>query len=182
MVAFVARERTFPRPNALVRFLRRKAKLLADMIAGALEATGFFRHEPPQLPAGFLLEFAAVLQLGLWERQGLQEYLPAALPSYREATRNFSRRASKGPAEFEGPSPAPLSQQVLGVFIQHFASGGPKFFQTDPLVGDVDEEEFADVLAEFLWTHRSELTRFFQTTDSCGESQPEGPRPVLPTR
>ena len=134
------------------------AQRRAALTAAVLDATGIFKSEPCRLPAAFLLELSAVCELGLWERQGLRVYLDTDLPTFREAAAELSRRADKGLAEFEGPDAARLSQRVLRVWMQHFAWDGPQRLGCDTLVGAVDEDEFAAVLAEFLLEHRHDLS------------------------
>lgn len=41
------------------------ARRVADLTAATLDATGLFPDRPTRLPAGFLLELGAVLELGL---------------------------------------------------------------------------------------------------------------------
>jgi len=64
----------------------------------------------------------------------------------------------KGPKEFEGPDAAPLSPRVLRVWVEQFAWDGPELIGADVVVGDFDDVEFVDVLAELIWKHRDELT------------------------
>jgi hypothetical protein len=142
-----------------VRAVARHAERQADLTAMALDATGLFRNRAAVLPAGFLLELAAVLELGLWERQGLRPYLDIDLPTFPEAAEELAVRAKKGFAEFDGLDPAPLSRRVLQAWMQHFAWEGPDLLQADFILGDVDEDQFAQVLADFVWQHRQELSK-----------------------
>jgi hypothetical protein len=141
--------------QAVVRHAGRQA----DLTAAALDETGLFPDRPTVLPAGFLLELAAVLELGLWERQGLRPYLDIDLPTYREAADELAARAKRGFAEFDGLDATPLSHRVLQAWMQHFAWEGPDLLQADFILGDVDEDQFANVLADFVWQHRKELSK-----------------------
>ena len=132
------------------------------MTTAALDAAGLFKSEAPQLPAGFLLELSAVIELGLWERHGLRRHLNTDLPTFRQAAAALGARALKGPAEFDGPDAAPLSGRVLQVWVEHFAWDGPELIGADVVVGDFDDDEVVDVLAEFIWTHRHELTNLLR--------------------
>jgi hypothetical protein len=130
----------------------------AKLVAAALEATGLFRDRPVRLPAGFLLEFAAVLQLGAWESQGLDVHVAAGIPTFSVACQQLAERARNGPPEFEDPIPTPLMTSVLQILVRHFAWKGPGVLNADILLDDLDDDKFIDRLAEFLWTHRTELT------------------------
>jgi hypothetical protein len=136
----------------------RNAQRRADLTAATLEATGLFKSDPCRLPAAFLLELSAVLELGLWERQGLRAYLDTDLPTFREAADALARRAAKGPAEFDGSNAALLSKHVLQAWMDHFAWEGPDLLHADFVLGDVDEDQLAQVLADFVWQHRRELS------------------------
>jgi hypothetical protein len=144
-------------PDELVGALVRRAERQADVTADWLKAAGLFRSGPPRLPAACLLELAAVLELGIWERHGLRGHLEVDLPTYREAADQLAARCMKGPAEFHGPNATPLSLRVLRVWMEHFAWEGPDLLQADVVVGDLDEDVFIDLLAEFVWTYRHEL-------------------------
>ena len=89
-----------------IRAATRNAIRQADLTAVALNATGVFtsaegeRPDWSRLPPGYLLELAATIQIGLWERQGLLPHLAPDLPSFHEAAQVLLDRAGKGPAEF----------------------------------------------------------------------------------
>jgi hypothetical protein len=104
-----------------------------------------------------LLELGAVLELGVWERVGFRQHLNVDLPTYREAADELAARCRKGPEEFDGPNATPLARQVLRVWTENFAWDGPDLVQADVVVGDFEEDEFIELLAEFVWNHRHEL-------------------------
>lgn len=149
-------------PTPLLRAVTRRAESHAALTASCLEDVGLLSAESSQLPGAFLLELAATLQLGLWEKDDLRRRLDVDLPSYREAVDALVARCAKGPSEFAGSDAAPLSQCVLRVCIEHFAWDGPPHLQADIIVGDVNEDEFIDLLAEFVWSHRCELEHLVQ--------------------
>lgn len=148
------------------------ARQRADLTAAALDATGIFTTKPAHLPAGFLLELGAVLELGLWERNGLRQFLATDLPSFHDAAAELAARASKGPKEFDGSDAAPLSQRVLRYWIEHFAWDGPRHLRADVVLGPVDEDQFADLMADFVWQHRHELSQLLapESTEHLRES------------
>jgi hypothetical protein len=159
MVTIPTRDGPLRVPDATVWAVARHAERQADLTAAYLEATGLFNGKPVQLPAGFLLELAAVLEPGLWERQDLRRHLDVDLPTYREAADQLAARAAKGRAEFDGPDATSLSGRVLQVWIDNFAWDGPELLGTDIVVGHVDEDVFVDVMAKFVWKYRHEIAR-----------------------
>ena len=143
-----------------IRAIARHAERKAQLTAAVLDATGVFREGPTRFPAGFLLELGAVLELGMWERQGLREFLDTDLPSFREAADALLARARRGPTAFDSPDDASsLSSRVLQTWMKHFAWEGPDLLNADFIVSDVDEDQFANMLADFVWQHRHELFR-----------------------
>jgi hypothetical protein len=61
-------------PDALVQGATQLAERHAELAARWLGAVGFAPPRPLNVPAAFLLELAAVLQVGEWERQGVVAY------------------------------------------------------------------------------------------------------------
>lgn len=149
--------------DPLVHAVARNAAFVADLTAAVLDKTGIF---PPatqkKLPAGFLLELGAVLQIGFWERNGIVVHQSAGLPSYREASKDLAARAERGPAEFADPAAISLSRAVMAFWIEHFAWEGKQLLGSDIVVDEVEEDQFADMLAEFLWKHRHQLSGFLE--------------------
>ena len=146
-----------------IRAATRNAIRQADLTAVALNATGVFasaKGEHPdwsRLPPGYLLELAATIQIGLWERQGLLPHLAPDLPSFHEAAQMLLDRAAKGPAEFRGADATPLSRRVTQEYLDRFAWDGPELLDAEVVLGDASEDDFIDLLAQFVWTHRHEL-------------------------
>ena len=157
MVTSVTCEGPLPFPDALVRAVARHAERQADLTDTYLRVSGLCRAEGIRLPAAALLELAAVLELGAWEKCGVRRHLDVDLPTYREAADTLADRCTKGPAKFKGPKAAPLAQEVLRVWIEHFAWDGPDTLKAEIILGEVDEDQFADILAEFVWQHRHAL-------------------------
>ncbi|MEA1951730.1 MAG: hypothetical protein U9N87_10120, partial [Planctomycetota bacterium] len=44
-------------------------------------------------------------------------------------------------------------------WMRHFAWDGPDILHAECVLGDVDEEQFAQVLADFVWQHRHQLSK-----------------------
>lgn len=100
-------------PEALVQAATRHAERQADLTGTYLHASGLGKNGEVRLPAAALLELAAVLELGVWERRSLRPHLEVDLPTYREAANQLAARCMKGPSEFEGLNATPLAMRVL---------------------------------------------------------------------
>ena len=162
MVTYATSDGSLPLPDTLIHAAVRSAHRRADLTMAGLAATGLFESKPPQLPAAFLLEFSAVMELGVWERYGLREHLDVNLPTFAEAIADLVDRALRGPSAFADPSSAELSERVFRVWVEHFAWEGLELLSTDAVVGDFDNDDFVEELADLIWTHRHELTRLFR--------------------
>ena len=169
MVTFQTSEGPLVLPDITVQAVARRAERLADLTGGFLQSS-FPTPGEVKLPAAVLLELAAVLELGVWERQGLLEHINTDLPTYREASNQLAARCAKGSAEFERTNAAPFSQQMLCIWLEHFAWEGPEILGADMVVGEVEEDVFLDLLAEFAWTHRRELNHLLQKEPDSEET------------
>ena len=144
-------------PHAMAQAVVCHAERQADLVAIHIHATKGFDSRTTRLPAAFFLELAAVLELGLWERRDLLRHVQTHLPTYRQAADQLVARCQKGREEFDGPNATPLSIQVLRVWLEHFAWDGPEQLCAEVVLGDMNEDDFIDLLADFVWTHRHEL-------------------------
>jgi hypothetical protein len=159
MVAGVTDAELAELPESVMQAAARNAEFMAGLTGDCIRSL-VGGKAPLSFPANFLLELAAVLELGYWEQLGLSVHRDAGLPSYREAVTGLAGRVARGPAEFEGSDAAPLSRRVLCVWLERFAWNGQDLLQTEIALGDIDEENaFADLVAEFLWQHRHDTTR-----------------------
>ncbi|HCO27067.1 MAG: hypothetical protein CME31_22420 [Gimesia sp.] len=144
--------------DSLMVAIARNAEVTADLIVEVLKR--MFPGEPPEnirLPANYLLELGAVLLIGYWEFNGILAHIEAGLPSNAEASINLSERAQKGPSEFVGDNTTPIQKQVQNYWIHNLAWDGPSLMSTEMVVGEIDEDQFLDLTAEFLWQHRQDL-------------------------
>jgi hypothetical protein len=146
-------------PPALVDGLSLLADRHAVLTANWLSAIGYSAPRTLNVPAAFLLELAAVLQLGEWERQGLTAYLGIEVPTYRDAAMQLAARTKLGVSEFEGPNATSLSNFVGKVWIENFAWDGPAMLNADIVFDDSTGDILADQLAEFLWQHHEDLEK-----------------------
>jgi hypothetical protein len=108
------------------------------------------------LPPGFLLELGAVVQLKLWEAEGLAEFLPTELPTAAQAGEELFRRTRETPEEFHTQASQKLGPQVMRVWLERFAWAAPNLLQADVVLGEVDEDVLVDALAQLLWEHRDD--------------------------
>ncbi|NLS97463.1 MAG: hypothetical protein GXX96_35430 [Planctomycetaceae bacterium] len=156
MIALSTSDVSLPLPNALVHAAVRHAERQAALTAAYLKASDLIVRVNGRLPAAFLLELAAVLELALWEQQDLRRHIDVDLPTYRQAADHLAARCSKGPEEFADLQAAQLSLQVLRVWAEHFAWDAPDLLGAEVVLSDVDDD-YLDLLARFVWTHRNEL-------------------------
>ena len=101
-----------------LRAIIRHADFTAEMTALVLRNTGLASsgsegRKKADLPAGFLLELAAVLQLGVWESEGLRPYLPGDLPTFGQADAGLAARVSEDWEVMKDPEAVRLSRRVL---------------------------------------------------------------------
>ena len=143
-----------------VQALLKRADESAALVAEVLQTMGF---SPPNgskkrvlFPREFLLEFAAVLQLKTWER-GQRHHIDAGLPDYETAVSQLLSRAKSGQNSFEGGG-TELHFRVLRFWRENLAWQGIEYLSADIALGAVEEEEFLDGLAEYIWSHRHQLS------------------------
>jgi hypothetical protein len=159
MAGLVSTDGSFNAPCALEEAIAGLADRHADLTTKWLGANGYKVPRTLNVPAAFLLELAAVLQIGEWERQGLTAHLDVALPSYRDAADHLVARTKLGPSDFQGPNATRLSDLVNATWIEHFAWKGPALLSADIVFGDCDDDALAEQLASFLWEHHEELQK-----------------------
>ena len=139
--------------DALAEAVVRNSVLKAELVAGYLSALGAVCGKT-SWPAGFLRELGAVVQLKLWEIEGVAEFLDEGLPTFAEAVADLTERIERDPHLFDDPSGSTLSRKVFLVWLKCFAWEAQPIFQTDVVVGEVDEDTLLDAVAQLLWAHR----------------------------
>jgi hypothetical protein len=158
MVALVADVGMVEFPDLLVEAVARNARFTAELTGSFLrEVIG--NGNPLSLPGNFLLDLAAVLELRYRESLGPEIHKTGGLPGFREAAEDLFARVAKGPTEFEGPDAASLSRQVLCFWLERFAWEACNLLGTEIVLSDMDEAACADLVAEFLWEHRHDITK-----------------------
>ena len=156
-------------PTELHAALTRRAELHADLVGRYLTQTLALTER--RFPAVFLLELAAVLQIGLWERQGVHKHLATNVPSYAEAAAELAARANRGTSEFAGLCNATLLSRVLHAAICDLAWEGPEMLGAEFAV-DVDEEdELINLLGDFVWNNRTELNHLAEGDNQRCENE-----------
>ena len=138
------------------------AERQAYLTAGFLRAAGFSREQATRLPVAFLLELAAVLELGRWELLGIRQHLVSDLPSYDEAFQQLAVRCRKGAADFREPNATLLAAQVFREWIEKVAWDGPVLLGGEFAIQVDDGDAFVDLLAQFIWSHRHRLQQIIQ--------------------
>jgi hypothetical protein len=142
----------------------RRADFVALLVAHALDAVyakagiDAKTDQSCRLPAGFLLELGAVMQLLLWERAGLTVHVEAGLPTADAAGEELERRARLGPSEFDDVSRLTLWRKVNMLWTEHFAWDGQQLLGAEIAVERGDEDALVDHLANFIWRNRRALT------------------------
>ena len=152
-------------PDFVVAAVTRNAEFRAELVAAFLDSAGVVcRSEDGQpsscgLSADTLLELGGILQLAYWERHGFRPDLPDRLPAYREAVASFAKRAAERANGEKFHPMKELSEQVFCVWFGHFAWDGREILQADMVLGDLDEDQLIDVMANLLWSHRHHAQR-----------------------
>lgn len=145
-------------PADLIGAAVREGERDADRVAYFLDALGLARRQasdpPLRLPAGFVLDLAAGLRLLCWEQSGLLSHLDAGLPPACEALRAAFRGLTEPGIPDTDPTSGALMPRVWALLIERCAWNGRVELDADLVLGDVEEDAFADALADFVWTHR----------------------------
>lgn len=156
MVSFTSMDGIAFAEDALVQAVSQLAERQAELTARWLSSVGFC-GKSLNVPAAFLMELAAVLQLREWERQGVLKHLIVSLPPYAQAANDLAARTKLGPNEFQGPNAIRLSMLVNGVWIERFAWDGPSMLQADIVFGNVNDEVLIEQLADFIWRNHRDI-------------------------
>jgi hypothetical protein len=139
------------------------AAWLAELTAATLGCTGIF---PPtsdgspgwaHLPSAVLREFSALLQLQVWEMQGLRSVIGDELPTSERATEEFIERCRNSYTSFYDFNATPLSKLVTAYWGRNFAWSSQHDIRGDILAQFEDEDQLVEALAELLWEHRHQL-------------------------
>jgi len=152
-------------PKCIVDAAIQNALRVADLTGMTLTELGKVHLGGGQwhLPAAFLVEVGAVLQLGLWEQEGIAAHECGYLPSFDDAVADLASRASQGASAFANLNAVTLAPRVLQFSIEQIAASGFLLMGGDVLTQDIDEDAFVDLLAEFLFSHRDELSQLSET-------------------
>lgn len=148
----------------LVEFLVREANYMASLTSRCLKVVGILPLESTvdsaiALPAELLLELAAILRIGMWERQDLRRLIATDLPPAEEAFHDLMSRAAERPESFSTGMlvNSSLHRRVMHVLLRQFAWNGPRHLGAEVLLGrpeESDSDAILDAVAEFLWARR----------------------------
>ncbi|QGJ68664.1 Hypothetical protein PBC10988_3250 [Planctomycetales bacterium 10988] len=159
-------EKTYLVPEPLVSAVVQYASRHAELVGTFLRHPECLGERACSLPPGALLELAAVLELGLWERLHIRQQLDVELPTFEVAKAQFIARTKLGPDAFSEPQSVLLSYQVLKVWLEHFSWEAPQQLGADILIAPPDDEDaFVELLAEFFWSHRKELEALLEVNE-----------------
>jgi len=144
--------------QSILAAMMRRARYLADLTAAGLMVTGIVptarkkKDTPVELPRGFLVELAAILEIRQWERNGILAHTSAGLPTFADAIAQLAERASKG-EKIESSLP----MQVTIFWLQNFAWEAQSELGGDVFLDQADDEVLLTEMAEFLFSHRHDL-------------------------
>jgi hypothetical protein len=148
-------------PDALVRSVTRQAERNAEAVSALLNNSGNLPVCPngnrSALPRGFLLELAAVMQVGLWEQQGFHEHLEQGLPSYRDCVTDLVARSHQGSPQFTDVGADSLYRRVLKVHCECFSWEADEILGKPVAIRAGNDDQILDAMASFLWEHRGVL-------------------------
>ncbi len=152
-------------PSGTVEAAARRAEQMAEQTGEFLRDLGLIpakpTDEPIYLPGEFLLELAAVLQRGHWEQSGLTDSIGENLSSAQDDMRRLFDRLIHQPDSFQdgegAVENARLSKQTLRLWLERCAWAGPEMLESDVVLGDLDDDELVERLAEVLWAHRRDF-------------------------
>lgn len=106
----------------------------------------------------FLLELAAVIQLGVWERDGFAAHIEDGLPSYVEAAEELLNRSTREESAVAECQARSLSSRVVEVCWRRFSWEAESILGRPVAVGATGDDELAMALATFLWNNRQRLS------------------------
>lgn len=109
------------------------------------------------LPAALLLEIAALSTLIDWEERGDFEHLGEAAPDIEVLKQDFLNRCREGGKGFDDAERAPISSLMMKLFTENFAMEAPARLNAKLVIIQMDEENFIEELADFLWANRHSL-------------------------
>ncbi|MBN1855256.1 MAG: hypothetical protein JW829_21165 [Pirellulales bacterium] len=153
-------------PVSLLRAIQEHGARSGEIMANMLDEYQRRIGEKPEFPPAFLLEWSAVMQLGIWELQGFYQHQAAGLPTYREACQELAQRASRGPEEFCHLKSAVLHRKVLQYWLEHFACQASEILGAEVAMNSLEEETFLEQVSDLLWKNRHRLPKSQNTINN----------------
>ncbi len=116
----------------------------------------FSKENPLRISFAYMLDLGAVIQIGTWEQLGLSFHVDAGLPSFADAKSRLAENSSREDyISIEG-----LSEGVARVAVDELSWSAPALLGTEILLeSGSDDDEFIEVMADFLWRNRQRETR-----------------------
>jgi hypothetical protein len=137
----------------------RQARFVSSLLSALLRTAKQrgFTIEVAEIPPAVLLEFAALMQLRIWEQAGIApESLD--LPSSHEALRELGGRIQRDKSQFQRLDAASLEARVATVWFQRFAWNAPILLDADVVGGDLKVDDAVEAMAQLLWRYRNHST------------------------
>lgn len=123
------------------------------------------------LPAALLLEIAALSTLIDWKERGDFEHLGEAAPDIDVLKQDFLNRCGGGFKSFDDPKHTPISSLMIKLFTENFAMEAPARLNAKLVMTQLDEENFIEELAEFLWVNRHSLANNERGASTHGKEE-----------
>jgi hypothetical protein len=143
-------------PDELIDAVAREASLDADRVLQFLEHPDMasIRSEARKsMPRWFLLGLGAALRLLAWEANGSRARLAVELPPARQAIRDIFLAAAESPLRLESIADE-LTMIVFRAWVNNFAWLGRSTWDADLVLGESEEDDLVEILADFLWVNR----------------------------
>lgn len=132
-----------------------RAEYVADLVGEAFAQTenndGNVRSGNVVLPRESLLDFGALLQLNVWEMQGIRRHRELGLPSVSEAASEFADKVQCGLDGGKTPEFGHLASEVLRVTMDEFCWDALPAFGFDIPITAGDVDQLLDVVAKYLY-------------------------------
>lgn len=144
-------------PSELIEIVARTAARDADKVRIFLDtfakAPGmeWLAQKPVYLPGDFLLGLGAALRLLAWEQCGIAVHREAGLSSAHDALHDVLLALTHPEAKARV---AHLPDAVLALTVERFAWSARAELDADVTLGQAEEEQVLEALADFLWANR----------------------------
>jgi hypothetical protein len=129
----------------------------ADYVAMLLDCLAeyppweWLTQRPIKLPYDFLLGLGTAMRLWVWELNNVRIHLDAGLPPAYDAMLGAFRSVSDPDAAARLRA---LRTELHALIVKRFAWNGRPEFDAEIILGDVNEDDLVESVAQFLWSRR----------------------------